>query len=111
MRKPITDSFNIRKRMLKKLGLGSYKDYLKSDLWKNLKKEVYAQKKVCDGCGSAEHLQVHHQSYTFMGTKGMGKNRSLKLLCNECHEKAHEIAKNFNLGLVEATKRLLRGEY
>ena len=39
----------------------------------------------------------------------VGSTKGLVLLCNECHEQVHEIAKIFNIGLVEATKRLLRG--
>lgn len=99
--------------MLKKLGFKTYKEYLESELWKNLKKQIYAKKDKCDCCGSRDNLQIHHASYTFMRTKKDGKRvgsiKGLKLLCKNCHKKVHENAKIFNVGLVEATSILLRG--
>ena len=106
MMPPVAHSFKVRDRKLKKLGLSYYKEYLESNLWRNLKAEVYDRTGCCEGCGTKDNLQVHHASYTFMHTHTYpkGKAKSLRLVCNECHEGIHDLAKNENIGLVEATK-------
>lgn len=76
-----------RNETLQKLGFNTYKEYLKSDLWKSIKKRVMdAAGERCSRCSyrGTKRLQVHHRSYdlrTLVGTD----LRSLTVLCRSCH--------------------------
>lgn len=82
----------------KDLGFASYSSYLKSSTWKKTKQKFFQSKfvmrlegyLVCSCCKSSTKLNVHHKTYERLGKE---KLTDLVLLCEECHNKTHEIEK------------------
>jgi nucleoside 2-deoxyribosyltransferase len=65
-----------------------YKEYLKTDRWKDL--AAQAKKSAghrCQMCNSTNQLDTHHRSYTHKGTPD--EIYDLVVLCHECHSKFH----------------------
>jgi hypothetical protein len=76
----------VRDAVLKRIGFNSYAEYLKSDLWKSIRRQVIKQSPDCFRCGkNAEH--VHHRSYSFDVMIGR-KNNELVSTCSICHRNA-----------------------
>lgn len=64
-----------------------YKQYLKSQWWRDTKKYLtYVKKKKCYICGFKQKLHVHHKSY---GSLGYEDGTELVYLCKRCHLKLH----------------------
>ena len=86
------DKFQKRERQvsLNRLGYFNYRDYLKSDLWKNIRHRVklkYDYKCCMKHCDKRAYA-VHHVSYDYATMSG--KNlMHLKPLCKDCHELGH----------------------
>ena len=77
-----------RDRRLKAIGFNSYKEYLKSDLWKSIRENVFDVKgKMCAAkdC-TAPATQIHHTRYK-MEELGGRNLRHLHPLCRDCHYK------------------------
>ena len=69
----------------------NYGKYLWSHEWMMLKKKVFERDgRRCCICGKTKGLNVHHMSYQD-GVLENGDN--LVVLCEECHQKVHEICK------------------
>lgn len=71
----------------------TYKQYLASDHWQDLRRRVWASplhKKRCYACGAKERLEVHHKTYRRIGHEWL---MDLCLMCRECHQAAHDFAK------------------
>lgn len=72
----------------------TYQDYLASPQWKSRRNQVVRKKKVCELCGSSDHLNVHHKYYS-NGTQknilGNEPNYLLTLLCEDCHHLWHSM--------------------
>lgn len=67
-----------------------YLDYLQSEEWSLVKARVWCRDKgECRNCGSAEHLQVHHMSYRYVGREWKDDFLTVILLCRWCHEGMH----------------------
>jgi hypothetical protein len=70
----------------------SYKDYLKSDCWKNKKTETISLNgSVCSRCGvelSRKDLELHHKNYD--QEFGEENQEDLMLVCTDCHEELHQ---------------------
>jgi 5-methylcytosine-specific restriction endonuclease McrA len=100
-----THIFSIPQR-LKKLGYSSYKIYLNSDHWKDVRKKFWASKlpKYCGGCGSKKGLSLHHKTYKRLGSERL---TDFILVCNDCHLKIHK-KNNNNKPLSETTSKVLR---
>lgn len=68
----------------------NYKEYIKSEEWKNKRKEVLKRDKfkcrLCSAKGSEYNLHVHHNSYNNLGNEPL---EDLITLCKSCHEKHH----------------------
>lgn len=65
----------------------SYREeYLKSDHWKQLRKEKLQLNPICEECGSASRVEPHHLDYKNLFDVQVS---DLKTLCRKCHEKAH----------------------
>ncbi len=101
-----TDSLPVR---LNNLGYRSYRDYLKSEHWADLRKRYWKSKLVtrneegritCAYCNSTGLLNLHHKTYKRLGGE---KLHDLILLCSLHHEAAHEAEKAGNQ-LWKATK-------
>lgn len=94
-----------RNLILKIMGFESYKDYLNSDLWQEIRLKVLeGHSFICSRCGLKAN-QVHHTSYRIEVLKGE-KLKSLVPLCGRCHRNAEYHPKNGKTTLKEANKRL-----
>lgn len=85
-KKPIKGrSYASRNYILKMLGFASYKEYLASDLWKSVRKKVYAAKgKNCYLCGKPA-TELHHNRYHKNDLIGK-KLKYIHPICRGCHE-------------------------
>ena len=86
----------------------NYKEYLKSDHWKNVKKRYKDSKltQKCYICGSNKHINIHHKTYKRLGKE---KLNDLVPLCQECHYLTHKalgISNSQNLNLWNMAKRI-----
>lgn len=62
-----------------------YRDYLKTEQWKNRRKEILVRDgNKCSECGDKKKLQVHHLNYKNLGCE---KDEDLVTLCGNCHKK------------------------
>jgi len=66
----------------------NYKDYLKSNHWKQIRKNKFISNqkvnlKKCAICGSEKNLQIHHLTYKNLWNEN---NKTLRILCNKCHK-------------------------
>lgn len=110
-------SSKIHPDQLKELGYKTYRDYLLSDHWKDVKQRFFKSKLIskdkqgnfcCEGCEAINvMLYVHHKTYKRLGKE---KLMDLVLLCKECHHKAHTLYKTEHKrnGLWRATKQSIR---
>jgi 5-methylcytosine-specific restriction endonuclease McrA len=85
----------------------TYKDYLQSEHWKDVRKRFWKSKLhngTCYTCGSHRDLQVHHKTYKHIGNE---KLNDFVLLCGDCHKETHKIEKKRPAGILYgAAKRL-----
>ena len=64
----------------------SYQEYLKSDHWREVRKEKLKEAGYkCERCGAKESLDIHHLTYARLGHERMS---DLQALCRPCHRKA-----------------------
>ncbi len=63
----------------------AYRDYLRTDVWKRLRREALDRDgRRCRLCNAAGNLQVHHRYYPeVLGTE---TTDALTTLCRRCHE-------------------------
>lgn len=61
--------------------------YLKSEHWKNLKKEKFQNNPVCEDCGGKKQLDCHHINYKNIFDVLL---TDLKTLCRKCHVKEYK---------------------
>ena len=107
---------HVRAEQLAALGFKTYREYLNSPHWADLKKRFYTSRFVrrakygmprCFACCRfGIPMEVHHRTY-----KRLGKERlqDLALMCGDCHEAAHRAhAEKPYDGLWKATKRLIK---
>lgn len=79
------NSYEARDRTLKRMGFHSYRAYLKSDLWKDIRFAVFVAKgHYCYLCGRYA-TQVHHSRYKPIDLEG-GKLTFLNPICAKCHK-------------------------
>ena len=70
-----------------------YKEYLKSEEWKTLRKKKHNKSKGrCAICKNSKNLNIHHLFYR----QDLSKTElsDLRLLCKRCHKLVHELEKN-----------------
>jgi len=80
------ENYNSRDVTLKEMGFATYKDYLKSDLWKRIRRKVLKRdKETCEIC-HCKGNQVHHSRYHKNDLTGKNLN-FLHTICGDCHEK------------------------
>lgn len=69
---------------LKFAGYDSYKDYLKSSHWKDVRKRALENAKYrCALCPSNLNLEVHHKNYNRLGGEW---DEDVVVLCRRCHK-------------------------
>lgn len=67
-----------------------YKEYLKTEDWKQKRTVKKNKRKQCGICASTENLDVHHLNYRDL----YGVEQSdLRVLCRRCHFLAHDLHK------------------
>lgn len=100
-----------RNRKLKGLEM-TYGEYLKSIHWQLVKNLAARREKFnfCAACGKRGHIQLHHTSYKRIARLNRTEQQLAYLvaLCGDCHVKVHELAKKRGIGLIRATKDLIR---
>lgn len=70
---------------LRALGFKTYKEYLRSDLWKQVRAEVFAAKgRSCYLCGEPA-TELHHNRYHRNDLTGK-KLKHIHPICRGCHE-------------------------
>lgn len=79
----------IRMASLRAMGFKSYKSYLKSDLWRDIRLAVLSRKSTCIRCGESAD-QVHHGSYAEFVMRGNAPEY-LHPVCDDCHRQAEFI--------------------
>lgn len=64
-----------------------YQDYLKTDYWQQVRKEVLRRANYrCQVCNADAPLEVHHRTYESRGEETAG---DVIALCRDCHTKFH----------------------
>lgn len=64
-----------------------YHEYMRSQQWKDRKNAFkHLKGHRCEICGNNKNLSVHHKSYESLGQE---LDEHLILLCESCHNKAH----------------------
>lgn len=89
--------------------LSSYKQYLKSEHWLNVKRRFRASsfcKNECRICGNKKNLHIHHKTYKRVGNERLS---DLEELCASCHKSLHKHLKKEKKG--QARKRRARGRH
>ena len=80
---------------LRILGYSSYRSYLMSSHWQDVRRRFYASKLVyrvngqpcCDACRRMRKLSLHHRTYARLGQERLN---DLMLVCDECHKMIHD---------------------
>jgi hypothetical protein len=70
---------------LRAMGFASYKEYLRSDLWRSIRARVLEAHPDCFACGGTA-TQVHHRTYRKKDLEGRDL-RKLFAVCASCHER------------------------
>lgn len=86
-----TEAYYQRSEQCSKLKEMSYKDYLLTDHWTNLR--LISQQRAdwkCQLCYGGKKLHTHHRTYR---RRGCERISDLTVLCESCHEKFHDITK------------------
>lgn len=91
-----------RNRIILELGFPSYRAYLQSQLWRDIRSSVLSSGMKCE-CGAPAH-QVHHAAYTYENLSGKNLH-DLIPVCRFCHRRA-EIASGKIRGLAGANQKL-----
>jgi 5-methylcytosine-specific restriction endonuclease McrA len=79
--------------------------YLRSEHWKNLRKEKKKLNPVCEVCGSKKKLDVHHINYRMLYDVLL---EDLQTLCRRCHNKRHKVLDRFKKKSLRSKLRGLR---
>ena len=101
-----------RDKTLFRIGFASYRDYLRSPMWKMIRKVVLEETPVCEICNKAAANQVHHIRYTYSALMGRPRGRKyLVAVCRGCHcaiEFKADGTKRTYEAAAKVTRRLLR---
>lgn len=77
--------YRSRNDRLKTLGYETYGDYLKSPLWRSIRRTQFTKSPICEMCHSKAEV-VHHKTYAVDVLRGKTLV-GLASLCNACHER------------------------
>lgn len=101
-------AYRERKLNLEAIGFASYKDYLKSDLWAEIRKRVYKAKKMrCSVCKKKSGKQLHHCSYAIPVLKGEDIG-PLWPICRTCHKRVEHGPDGHKLSMADTNARFLK---
>ena len=76
-----------RDELLRQMGLSSYADYLKSDLWSWIRSQL--KPADCIACGTSTGLSWHHCDYSLPILVGNYSRNEIVRVCNDCHRAIH----------------------
>jgi 5-methylcytosine-specific restriction endonuclease McrA len=97
--------------MDKQLSIETYDQLLKKEQWLKLREKILARDQhKCRNCDSDSSLQIHHRQYHINVTTREFvqpweyNDKYLITLCNDCHQKGHNIYKipNFTINKKKA---------
>lgn len=93
----ILRTFNFTEDIIQYIKKIPYKDFLQTPYWKTISDyKKYKQDYTCELCGTKKFknkLNTHHPTYDIRGEELFYLDK-LKVLCNICHEKFHNIVKD-----------------
>ena len=98
-------TYAVRDKRLKQLKIPEYRDYLLTDHWIELSKEIRQRDKICRVCSRKAKLEVHHLTYRNMMRSS--ERNDLISVCETCHKSIHNYAKVLNKSVYIATKMKL----
>lgn len=102
-RKRSFSSYSKRNRILRKMGFPTYGDYLKSDLWKEIRGRVFQVKgQWCRMC-STTATQLHHQRYSKSDLDG-SRLKYIFPICGTCHKFVEFAEDGTKLDLIEVRR-------
>lgn len=86
------DTWDTRTTRLTELGVDSYEAYLQTQHWIDSRSKAHKRPNYnkCEVCSSSD-VQLHHSSYTWIGTKF--ELRNVNSFCPLHHKLIHEFAK------------------
>lgn len=93
---------------LRELGYHSYREYLSSPHWADVKARFRASKlcsNSCAACGSRGPTAIHHRTYKRVGAEYL---IDLNELCRPCHEKVHAYEDATQQHLWAVTNKVVR---
>lgn len=76
-------AYRQRDRMIRRIGFQTYRDYLASPLWAEIRHCVLAANPDCIACGE-KATQVHHGKYHPANLSGVSM-KDLYAVCRDCH--------------------------
>lgn len=96
--------FNAR---LREHGYTSYREYLASDHWRDVKRRYWDSKlpKHCGGCGATKGLQLHHKTYKRICAERL---MDITPVCRACHEGIHDFEHASGKHPWQSTKHVLK---
>ena len=86
-----------KEKEIKRAGLcvGTYKLYLQTNHWKDLRSKKLEKNPICQFCKKEKATQVHHLRYCDGNGKSIlykEKSSDLLSVCEDCHKKIHNIS-------------------
>lgn len=97
-------TYKERNANLAEMGFGDYGEYLKSSLWKEVKKKAYALHGKACHCCLAGATQIHHDWYGLADLKGE-RLANLYPLCRDCHEEVEHDDRGFKITVFELVRK------
>jgi 5-methylcytosine-specific restriction endonuclease McrA len=88
---PINGEYHTKRNIESKLGKNNPNYSTGAGFYKRLAKEMFGN--VCQNCGSAKDIHVHHIDFNHGNNPEDGSN--WKILCRSCHSTVHDFTKNF----------------
>ena len=86
-----TYNFDERDFIISDLGYDDYKHYLKSDIWQQIKQQVYDRDSYkCTECRCVENIVAHHKHYSRENLTGKDIT-DIVTLCKTCHYHKHYV--------------------
>ena len=96
------EDYGSRNANLRRMGFGSYAEYLASDLWREIRRKVFAAKgRACSLC-NAPASQLHHNRYHTNDLKGK-RLTFISPVCRSCHERI-EFQGGRKVGVMDAAR-------
>lgn len=103
--KKLVTRYKVRNETLSTLGYSSYKTYLESEDWKQIRERILLKYRQCILCGHMA-TQIHHIRYDYATMLGL-REHCLAPLCRDCH-KGIEFIEGEKATLAQANVKLFK---